>query len=155
MADDPRTGNAHPRSGAYEEHFTRTPVQLVTGGGWKRLVAFRVDAEGVLLGGAPARHAAQSAFVSWADITSLVLWRQQTAGEPIDYVGVRRRPGAPLLAGMNSGLSPERTAKLAPHVEHELFLASRPVNLWKLDPVRLQAAVATFAPQVPVHVVQP
>lgn len=155
MADDPRTDTPHPRSGVYEEHFTRTPLQLVTGGGWKRLVAFRVDAEGVLLGGAPARHTAQTAFVPWADITSLALWQQQTAGEPIEYVGVRRRPGAPPLAGMNSGLSPERTAQLAPHVEHDLFLASRPVNLWRLDPVRLGAAVDAFAPKVPVHVVQP
>lgn len=137
-------------SAAYEAYFTRTPVQLIGGAGWKRLVALRVDGAGVLLGGAPARYRAQTACVPWADITSVVLWRQTMAGPPMDYVGVHRRAGAPPLPGMNSALSPEQTAKLAPHVEHELFLASRPVNLWRLDLERLRHAVRTFAPQVPV-----
>ncbi|MEV8366261.1 hypothetical protein [Streptomyces niveus] len=136
----------------YEAYFTRSLVQLLSGAGWKRLVAFRADGEGVLLGGAPARYEVQTAFVPWGDITSFVVWQQRMAGPSMDYVGVHRRAGAPPLPGMNAELRPDQTAKLAPRVEHELFLASRPINLWRLDPQRLQAAVEAFAPGVPVLV---
>ncbi|MFF7042574.1 hypothetical protein ACIP4T_14785 [Streptomyces massasporeus] len=139
-------------SPVYEAHFVRTPFQLLSGSKWKKLVAFRVDGEGVLLGGAPARYDAQLAHVPWSDITSIVVWHQRTAGNGINYIGVQRKPGAPVLPGMNSGVSRERAEKLAPHVDYELFLASRPINLWRLDPERLQAAVDAFAPQVPVLV---
>jgi hypothetical protein len=139
-------------SHVYEAHFVRTPFQLLSGLKWKKLVAFRVDREGVLLGGAPARYAAQLAHVPWSDITSFVVWHQRTAGNGIDYIGVQRKPGAPALPGMNSRVSRETAAMLAPHVDYELFLASRPINLWRLDPERLQAAVDAFAPQVPVLV---
>lgn len=139
---------------AYEAHFTRSPAQLIGGAGWKRLTAFRVDGTGVLLGGAPARHRAQTAFVPWQDITALVSWQLRTAGQSLHYIGVQRRAGAPPLPGPNSELTPEKTAKLAPHVDHELFLASRAVNLWKLDAERLRAAVDAYAPGVPV-LVQP
>ncbi|MEV0981266.1 hypothetical protein [Streptomyces sp. NPDC049915] len=141
-----------PNSPVYEAHFLRTPLQLFSGMGWKKLVAFRVDGEGVLLGGAPARYRRQLAFVPWHDITSLVVWHLRTAGNVINHIGVQRKPGSPALPGMNSHLGPEATARLAPHVDHELFLASRPVHLWRLDPERLQAAVDAFAPQMPVLV---
>ncbi|MFE0106428.1 hypothetical protein [Streptomyces sp. NPDC059009] len=136
----------------YEAYFTRSLFQLLSGAGWKRLTAFRVDGEGVLLGGAPARYKAQTAFVPWQDITSVVVWQQRMAGPSMDYIGVHRRTGAPPLPGMNAKLRPDQTAQLAPHVEHELFLASRPINLWRLDPQGLQAAVDTFAPGIPVLV---
>ncbi|MEU4616603.1 hypothetical protein [Streptomyces umbrinus] len=136
----------------YEAHFTRSLFQLLSGAGWKRLVAFRVDGEGVLLGGAPARYEAQTAFVPWEDITSVVLWQQRMAGPSMDYIGIQRRAGAPPLPGANAKLRPDQTAKLAPHVEHELFLASRPINRWRLDPQELQAAVDAFAPGIPVLV---
>ncbi|MFE0684976.1 hypothetical protein ACFW17_29820 [Streptomyces sp. NPDC058961] len=139
-------------SAVYEAYFIRLPFQLLTRERWKRLLAFRVDSEGVLLGGAPARYATQTAFVPWADITSIVAWRQRTAGNGINYIGVQRKPGSPDLPGMNSRLSPKRTAKLAPHVDHDLFLASRPINFWRLDPERLLAAAGAFAPHVPVLV---
>ncbi|MFG2346236.1 hypothetical protein [Streptomyces phaeochromogenes] len=136
----------------YEAYFTRSLFQLLSGAGWKRLVAFRVDNEGVLLGGAPARYEAQTAFVPWEDITSVVVWQQRMAGPSMDYIGVQRRAGAPPLPGANAKLRPDQTAKLAPHVEHELFLASRPINRWRLDPQELQAAVDAFAPGIPVLV---
>jgi hypothetical protein len=136
----------------YEEYFTRSLLQLLSGAGWKRLAAFRVDGEGVLLGGAPARYEAQTAFVPWGDITSVVVWQQRTAGPSMDYIGIQRRAGAPALPGANAELRPDQTAKLAPHVEHELFLASRPINLWRLDPQELQAAIDAFAPGLPVLV---
>lgn len=139
-------------SRVYEAHFIRTPFQLLGGMKWKKLVALRVDREGVLLGGAPARYDAQLAFVPWRDITSIVVWHQRTAGNGINYIGVQRKPGAPALPGMNSGVSREKAEKLVPHVDYELFLASRPINFWRLDPEGLQAAVDAFAPQVPVVV---
>ena len=139
-------------SHVFVAHFVRTPFQLLSGLKWKKLVAFRVDEEGVLLGGAPARYEAQLAHVPWGDITSVVVWHQRTAGNGINYIGVQRKPGAPALRGMNSRVSRETAAMLAPHVDYELFLASRPINLWRLDPERLQAAVDAFAPHVPVLV---
>ncbi|MET9319481.1 hypothetical protein ABZX75_04685 [Streptomyces sp. NPDC003038] len=142
----------HPA--VYETHFTRSPFQLLSRAGWKRLVAFRADSAGVLLGGAPARYKAQTAFVPWEDITSIVLWQQHTAGTPINYIGVHRRAGTPELPGPNRIMSPEQAERTVPHVEYALLRASRPVNLWRLDTERLQTAVDAFAPNVPVLVYQ-
>ncbi|KUL63835.1 hypothetical protein [Streptomyces sp. NRRL S-1521] len=138
----------------YEATFLRTPLQLLCGEGWKKLVALRVDSEGVLLGGAPARYKKQTAFAPWEDIRSMVLWYQRTAGQGINHIGLRRRPGAPQLAGPNSRMSPRSAALVAPHVEYDLLLDSRPISLWRLDPERLQAAVDAFAPHVRVLVYQ-
>jgi hypothetical protein len=43
---------------------------------------------------------------------------------------------------------------VAPHVEYDLVLDSRPITLWRLDPEKLLAAVDAFAPDVPVLVYQ-
>ncbi|MER7107729.1 hypothetical protein [Streptomyces sp. NPDC000229] len=144
-----------PHSAVYEAHFTRTPFQFLSGSGWKRLVAFRVDSTGVLLGGAPARHAAQTAFVPWEDITSMVLWQQHTAGQSINCIGVHRREGAPELPGPNRDMTPAQAQRTAPHIEYELLRASRPISLWRLDPERLQTAVDAFAPNVSILVYDP
>ncbi|MGW5865794.1 hypothetical protein ACWFRJ_26830 [Streptomyces sp. NPDC055239] len=138
-------------STAYEAHYTWTPIQLLSGAVTRRLVAFRVDEQGVTLGGAPAKYARQTAFVPWQDIEAVVLWQQSTAGlSPMKYVGLRRRAGAPQLPGANARLSQERTGRLAPHIDHEVFLASRHINLWTLDRGRLAEAVGVFAPGVSV-----
>lgn len=139
-------------SSVYEAHFVRTPFQLLSGSGWKRLVAFRVDAEGVFLGGAPARYQVQTASVPWEDVTSIVLWQQRTAGPTINHIGLLRHPGSPQLPGPNRNMTEQAAARVAPHIEYELLLASRPVNFWRVDPQRLQTAVDTFAPHVPVLV---
>ncbi|MER5975497.1 hypothetical protein ABT142_03095 [Streptomyces sp. NPDC001857] len=140
---------ATSRSSVYEARYSWTPFQLVSGAWVRRLVALRVDERGVTLGGAPARHARQTAFVPWSDITAVVLWDQATAAmTPMRYVGLRRRPGAPALPGPNSSLSREQTTRLASHVDHELFLASRHINLWTLDRERLVNALQAFAPKV-------
>ncbi|GAA0571533.1 hypothetical protein GCM10010390_88360 [Streptomyces mordarskii] len=145
----------------YETYLTRTPVQLLFGVGWKRLLMLRVEHAGVILGGTPK----QTAFVPWQDITAVVIWRRYlrdvtTLGqlrlftpsdEWIDFVGVRRHPGAPPLPGPNSKLRPEQTAKLARHIDHDLFLASRAIRLWRFDLERLRSAVGAFAPHIPVR----
>lgn len=139
-------------SAVYEARYTWSPFQLLSGAWTKRLVAFRVDHQGITLGGAPARHARQTAFVPWSDIVAVVLWQHQTAAlTPMRYVGLRRRPGSPALPGPNSALSREETRRLAPHVDHDLFLASRHINLWSMDRERLVNAVRVFAPQVSVE----
>ncbi|MFS8204845.1 hypothetical protein ACLVWQ_40005 [Streptomyces sp. CWNU-52B] len=139
-------------SSTYEVHFTWTPFQLLSGAWTKRLVAFRVDERGVTLGGAPARYERQTAFVPWRDIEAVVLWQQDTSAlTPMRYVGLRRRAGAPALPGPNSELRREQTGRLAAHVDHEVFLASRHINLWVLDRERLVGALRTFAPTVAVE----
>lgn len=141
-----------PVSPVYEVHYTWSPFQLLSGAWSRRLVAFRVDDQGVTLGGAPARHEKQTAFVPWSDIAAVVMWQQKIADlKNLNYVGVRRRAGAPDLPGPNASLSRERTDRLAPHIDHDLFRASRPINLWRLDRERLVSAVRAFAPHVPVE----
>jgi hypothetical protein len=104
------------------------------------------------MGGAPARYAGQTAFVPWRDVSAVVLWQQRTAAlTPMRYVGLRRQPGAPALPGPNASLSREQTSRLAPHIDHDLFLASRHINLWALDRERLVDALHAFAPQVPLQ----
>ncbi len=148
--DPPMPANHSP---VYEARFTWTPFQLLSGAWTKRLVAFRVDERGVTLGGAPAKYARQTAFVPWQDIEAVVLWQQHlTAGaSTMDYVGLRRRAGAPPLPGQNASLDRQQTTRLAGHVDHEVFLASRHINLWSLDRGRLAEAVGAFAPGVPVE----
>ncbi|MET9255825.1 hypothetical protein [Streptomyces sp. NPDC003717] len=143
--------NHHPP--VYEARYTWTPFQLLSGVWTGRLVAFRVDERGVTLGGAPAKYKSQTAFVPWQDIEAVVLWQQHlTVGAPtMHYVGVRRRPGAPPLPGQNSSLDRQQTSRLAGHVDHEVFLASRHINLWSLDRARLTEAVGALAPGVPVE----
>ncbi|MER7759214.1 hypothetical protein [Streptomyces sp. NPDC097619] len=114
-----------------------------------RRVAFRVDAVGVLLGGSPARYAATSALVPWADVTGLVLWRQDAVGAKLPYVGVTRRPGSPALPGDG----PKARAVLAAlvPVSADVAMSSRAVSGWRLDERRLAAAVEHFAPGTPVR----
>ncbi|QKV92752.1 hypothetical protein HUT19_14135 [Streptomyces sp. NA02950] len=136
----------------YEEHYIRSPIQLIAGYGWQKLIALRVDESGVTLGGAPGRHRQQTARVPWQDIEAVVMWAHRTAGaSPMRYVGVRRRPGAPELPGPNRKLKPGTAAVLAPHIDYEVFRASRTLVLWRVDPDRLEAAVSAFAPGVPVE----
>ncbi|MEV5985026.1 hypothetical protein AB0L85_08370 [Streptomyces sp. NPDC052051] len=88
----------------------------------------------------------------WADIEAVVLWQHFTAAlKPMRYVGLRRRPGAPALPGANASLSWEQASSLAPHVDHDLFLSSRCINLWRLDRERLVHTVRAIAPHVPVE----
>ncbi|MFB6705737.1 hypothetical protein ACFCW6_13590 [Streptomyces sp. NPDC056333] len=114
-----------------------------------RKVAFRVDETGVLLGGSPARYGATTSHVPWDDITGFVLWRQTAGGASLPYVGVTRRKGAPPLPGDDP--------KARAVVEHlvpvpaEVAPASRAVTGWRLDKDRLAAAVAHFAPEIPVR----
>jgi hypothetical protein len=108
-----------------------------------RRVALRVDASGVTLGGSPGRY---------RSTTCLIPWRQPMPyGRSMRYVGVARRKGARPLAGPRGQRAGKVTARaLAPGVSGDTLLASRAVNLWRLDTHRMAAAVAHFAPGVRV-----
>jgi hypothetical protein len=117
-----------------------------------RRVALRVDASGVTLGGSPGRYRSTTCLIPWADIREVVLWRQPMPyGRSMRYVGVARRKGARPLAGPRGQRAGKVTARaLAPGVSGDTLLASRAVNLWRLDTHRMAAAVAHFAPGVRV-----
>jgi hypothetical protein len=117
-----------------------------------RKVALRVDEKGVLLGGSPMRYRATTAFVPWVEITTVVLWTQAVGFNSLAYVGVERQPGLPPLPGPGNGRAGRAiTGTLAGQVPHELVMASRGVNGWRLDREALAKAVAANAPGVPIH----
>jgi hypothetical protein len=117
-----------------------------------RRVALRVDAVGVTLGGSPARYRSTTSQVPWADIREVVLWRQPMPyGRSMLYVGLARRHGARPLAGRRGQRASQVASRaLAPQISAGTLLASRAVNLWRLDVRRMTAAVAHFAPHVRV-----
>jgi hypothetical protein len=117
-----------------------------------RRVALRVDASGVTLGGSPGRYRSTTCLIPWADVREVVLWRQPMPyGRSVRYVGVARRKGARPLTGRRGQRAGEVTARaLTPGVSGDTLLASRAVNLWRLDTRRMAAAVAHFAPGVRV-----
>ncbi|MFG2598021.1 hypothetical protein [Streptomyces sp. NPDC048462] len=114
-----------------------------------RKVAFRVDETGVLLGGSPARYRATTNHVPWADITGVVLWSQTVGGASLPYVGLARRKGAPPLFG--DGPTARAVVGAFVPVSADVVMASRAAQGWRLDRERLAAAVAHFAPGVPVN----
>ncbi len=117
-----------------------------------RRVALRVDASGVTLGGSPGRYHATTRLIPWTDVKDVVLWRQPMPyGRSMRYIGVARRHGARPLAGRRGRRASKVTARaLTPGVSSDTLLASRAVNLWRLDADRLTAAVTHFAPSVRV-----
>ncbi|MDX3850366.1 hypothetical protein [Streptomyces sp. AK02-01A] len=113
-------------------------------------VALRVDETGVLLGGNPARYESTTAQVPWEDIAAVVLWRQHSAAS-IPYVGLALHRHAALPPGSSQGRVARATLRmLVPHLPADVVPASRPVSGWRLDKDRLTAAVAHFAPTIPV-----
>ncbi|KAB8169896.1 hypothetical protein FH609_006415 [Streptomyces sp. 3MP-14] len=122
---------------------------LMAAGALTRRTALRVDATGVLLGGSPVRYQATTAQVPWQDIRNVTLWRQRVPnGRPLLWIGVTRREGAPPLPGPGQGPVGRAVAGALVPVPHDLLMASRQVNGWRLDRDQLAAALARFAPGV-------
>jgi hypothetical protein len=115
-----------------------------------RRPALAVTAAGVTLGMVPPWPASRTAFVPWADIEAVVLWRQAAGQTSVRYIGLHRRADAPPLPGSmrSSMLKRMSTALVPPNVPPQLMADSRPVSFWRLDKPRLIAAVNDFAPQV-------
>ncbi|MEU5994831.1 hypothetical protein ABZ806_38135 [Spirillospora sp. NPDC047418] len=115
---------------------------------FSRKVAFRADAEGIMVAGGPFRYRASLLSVPWTDVKAVVLWKQ-SAGQSIPYVGVLRHEDRP--AGKPVGKAGRLLyGAVAGHVPAEVAKASRQVNGWRLDRDRLAAAVAHFAPDVEI-----
>ncbi|WP_280379522.1 hypothetical protein [Nocardia wallacei] len=108
------------------------------------LVAFRVDAEGITLGGNPVwRYQASTVTVPWSEITGIVLYTP------------RLRPGrAPthikLLHDRNPAPDPEATAPAAPEAGRVEWVTSRPVRGCRFDRARFATALAWHAPHIPL-----
>ncbi|MGR3934564.1 hypothetical protein [Streptomyces sp. BRA346] len=137
------------RPPVYQEYYTRTPFQFFSGVGWKRLVAFRADEQGVFLGGPPIRYHKFSVTVPWRDIEALVLWTTKKFMEKrIRRIGLKLRPDVPHLPGPDENISPGLAASVAPHIEYEVVRNNRVIAFWKVDHARLATAVQAFAPDV-------
>jgi hypothetical protein len=116
-----------------------------------RRVALRVDARGITLGGSPGRYRSTTRLIPWAEVREVVLWRQPMPyGRSVRYVAVARHGGAPPLAGRRGRRAGQVSARALTPVSGDMLLASRAANLWRLDTVRMTAAIAYFAPGVRV-----
>ncbi|MFC8533248.1 hypothetical protein ACFUJY_04735 [Streptomyces sp. NPDC057249] len=118
-----------------------------------RRPAFRVDADGVLLGGAPVRYRATTARVPWADVAAVVVWRQSFPGRAMPWVGAVVRPDAVPPAGPGRGaLSRPELRDRVPGLPEGVVpvVMCRAVNGWTLDRPALVSAVGAFAPGLPV-----
>jgi hypothetical protein len=133
------------------------PTIVLFGGGllavlWgllRRRIALRVDAAGVTLGGSPLRYRATTAVVPWADIVTVVLWRQVLAAGPLmPHLGLQRRPGAAPLAVPAGRPGPAAAGGLVPDIPTDVLAASRAVDGWRLNRRGLARAVTGFAPGV-------
>jgi hypothetical protein len=122
-------------------------------GALTRKVALRVDSSGILLGGTPVRYRATTVLVPWEDVRAVFLWRQQAGPASLPWVGLARRPGAPRLPGPGQGPGAARVMEslMPAWVPGEVGQAGRAVNGWRLDRDRFTAALAHFAPDVPVE----
>lgn len=122
-------------------------VLVVLWGVLGRRVAFRVDADGVTLGGSPMRYRATTTVFPWADIVALVLWQQVLpTGSLMPYLGLQRRPGAVPPAGFPGRRGGAVPAGLVPDLPADVLMSGRAVDGWRLDRRRLARAVARFAP---------
>ncbi|GAA2316284.1 hypothetical protein [Streptomyces violaceusniger] len=142
-----------PHPLAYQAYYTRTPLQLFSGLGWKRLVAFRADEAGVTLGGPVTRYHRFTAVVPWRDIEAVVVWAtKKTMERPIRRIGLKVRQGVSDVPGPDAAISPQLAASVSPHIEYQVVRNSRVIVFWKVDHARLAAAVQAFAPQVQLQV---
>ncbi|AXI80959.1 hypothetical protein [Peterkaempfera bronchialis] len=109
-----------------------------------RRVAVRIDDHGVTLGRVPLPTGSRTQVVPWGDIESIRVWHLRLAGSNRSrgrYLSVDRRAGAPPLIGHPDVFRPQ-------HVALEIPPASKRLSWCELDPARLQAAAAAFAPEV-------
>jgi hypothetical protein len=137
--------------------------------GTSRRVAFRVDQQGVTLGGGPLGYEAHTSFFPWEGVHAVVLWRRTAPSRwaalrwaarrwparrmPARYVSVQRRtelpPAPPGRSGQASAPAacPGREAP-RPAPEDLKAAATRGLQAFRVDDARLAAAIATFAPAV-------
>ena len=114
--------------------------------------AVRVESAGITLCTSPLYPKATTRLYPWQDVTEVVIWRatgSRPRGNPLEYVGVQRRAGAPPLTGRFTGRSAQSAAGLiAPGISPAVAVTGAATNGWRLDRARLADAVAHFAPAV-------
>ena len=111
-----------------------------------RPVAVRVNAAGITLRRTPLFRGSSAQTYPWPEVEQIVIWR----GFKMDYVGVRRAPGATPLTGRFTGSTSRKAAALTSGLRPEVAVTGVAANNWVLDRACLRAAVAQFAPQVQV-----
>lgn len=116
-----------------------------------RRVALRVGAEGVTLSLSPPWSERHTAVVPWSGIQRIVLWRQRAGHASIRYIGLEWRRDTPYLPGSASGKLSGMVRWVVPDkVPTQVAVDSRQINGWRLNRRQLEAAVAAFAPHVPI-----
>ena len=119
-----------------------------------RKVAFRVDQEGVTLGGGPLLYQAHTTFFPWEDVQAVVLWQRKAGpGMSVRYVSVQRPTELPPMSPGGSGVVGQPAFSRSPHPQNlapeDLKAdATRSMQAFRVDDARLAAAIATFAPVV-------
>jgi len=114
-----------------------------------RKVAFRVDHNGVTLGGGPFRYEAHTSFFPWEGVHAVVLWRRTpprrwpgrqwpVAFASVRYVSVQR----------HTELRPMPHGGPGPAPEDLKAGATRGMQAFRVDETRLAAAIASLAPAV-------
>jgi len=120
-------------------------------------IAFRADSAGITFGADPMRFKFYAVHIPWSDIETIILYTLRerpslpagSGGGKVDYkestnyIGIKRRAGAPALAHGNSPAAncPDPGVPAG---------ATRPIGGWRLDRDRLAAVIAVAAPDVSV-----
>lgn len=133
----------------------------------RRAIAIAIDYQGIYFGEAlhPV-HNSMTGWVSWADITMVEVFKERSStsrhATVYSCVGVRTREAdAYLLLGLGDRVerpSPlnrlaRRLAKApSPHADGTYRTVYRRMEGWRADPQHLRAAVARFAPELPVEI---
>ncbi len=115
-----------------------------------RMIAFRADHAGITLGAVPGKlivRRGPAAFISWADVESVILYPAHPGGPGasprVQRIGVQRREGAPDLPRDNE----QAPGCPVPGVAAG---ATRGITGWRLDRERLAAVTAAVAPGIPI-----
>jgi hypothetical protein len=113
-----------------------------------RRVAFRADHTGITLGVNLTGLKFYAVRVPWADVEQIVLYslRQQSSKQDVigslrDYIGIKRREGAPALRHGNQPAANCPEPRVAAG-------ATRAITTWQLDRSRLAAVTAVAAPAI-------
>jgi len=117
-------------------------------------IAFRADSAGITFGANLMSFKFYAVHIPWSDIETIILYTLRerpslpagSGGGKVDYlestnfIGIKRRAGAPALAhGNQSSNCPDPTVPAG---------ATRPIVGWRLDRDRLAAVIAAAAPAV-------
>jgi hypothetical protein len=115
--------------------------------------AVRVDQAGVTLCSAPLFPKSTTRLFPWEDVACVVIWLSPYSrrSNRLEFVGVERRPGTPPITGRFTGRRSRFGERLySPGIPSDMAVTRAATNGWVLDHGRLTAAVAHFAPGVPV-----